>query len=115
MGDKNENLKLGFMVDGKFKEIATPQLEVTTLFDEQDITEDLITMQEQSELTLSAYFENNNKGLHFLRILGIEPARKNIMQYRHIFHDISPNNWLKRHGLPMRRRKHKCNRYWLQS
>lgn len=100
--------KLMYSIDGKeFVELTEiPEIETTNLCDAmQDnsisrINEALF----QSEVALSLYFNFANKGLYFLRIIGAEPTRENIMRYRNILQKISLNNWLRRHGLPMRRR-----------
>lgn len=104
MGEKSES-KLMFSLDGNgFREIKSPILEVTNLYDEPDIINKISEEELKAEHAISSYFNITNKGLLFLRIMGIEPTTENIYQYRHMLHKISPNNWLRRHKLPMRRK-----------
>lgn len=105
MGEENENTKIGIMVDGIFREIEVPELEETTLYDvmQNNSMDALFEQQLKAETTLSIYFKIPNKGLYFLKIMGLEPTAENINKYRHVLQRISPNNWLKMHGIPMRR------------
>lgn len=104
MREKSE-CKLMYSIDGNgFREIKPPKLEVTNLYDEPDIINKFCEAELRAEQAISINFNIPNKGLFFLAIIGIEPTTENIYQYRYILQKISPNNWLKRHGLPMRRR-----------
>jgi len=106
MPTKSES-KLMFSIDGsEFREIKPPTLEVTNLYDEPDIINKFCEAELRAEQAISINYNIPNKGLFFLAIMGIEPIAENIYQYRYILQKISPNNWLRRHGLPMRRKYH---------
>ena len=108
MGEKSES-KLMFSFDGKrFPEVKPDSIEITTLYDIQDninkYMNTLLIAQCEIEQSLLDYLQYQNKGLYLLNLIGAEPTKENIIKYRHILQKICPNNWLRYHGLPMRRR-----------
>ena len=93
MGDKDENTKIGIMVDGEFQEIK----EIPSLGEEaernypEDGVEWFLHPQEMT-------FECN---VSPLQLLGVLLDRQTLISY---CRSVKSNNWLRRHGMPMRRR-----------
>lgn len=87
MGEKNENSKIGIMIDREFKEISQPSLEIDLNLD----------MGLETEL---AKWENSGFQFAMNHFSGIGSVKA---LERYGIYLIS-NNWRKLHGLPMRRR-----------
>ena len=96
MGEKNENSKIGIMIDGEFKEIKP--ISAVSL-DMNNNCVDTEPIENYAE-----YFKGGSIGFELDKMSAIEMVRK-----LSVFTDFEPlhhytNNWRKLHGLPMRRR-----------
>lgn len=92
MGEKDENTKLMYSIDGKeFKEISEiPNL--ATAAEETDC-ENIEWLRHPQELTFAC-------DINPLQLLGIFLDEPTLKMYARTL----TNNWLRRHGLPMRRK-----------
>lgn len=91
MGEKDENIKLGIMVNGNFQDIKEVQ-EITLV--DTEINEELIHIFQPQSMT----FTSNISPLELMEII-LDKA--SLTRY---YQSHKSNNWLKMHGIPMRRK-----------